>query len=416
MRFTWLLVCSSDLAAEALVSRNISQLWGNPNMGSAQFYNPRLQQQQQFNSPSRQQGSDDSLPAGIPDFQLNRGVSQPPLNTQNDLLRQLMSQRLQNPNGVRNTGAVAAAATGSNSILSAVAASASLQPNHPSNAGTGAASRGFSRNLRVGGTASGMYNYPAALSATSSDRVPLAVASAATQQEQHQQLSSPLSLQRNLQSAHPQQHQQPVGQIGTAGASPRPTTLRSSGGRSKLLYVPTDDDSVNPYQCFARKQIELFEATQEDVNAGAQGRNKPIVLGQVGIRCVHCAALPPRFRSRAAVYYPSRLSVLYQVRFLLVGFVLFGLVCFHSLHVCVLIRHCLSSFVQAAQNIVVSHLPDLCDSFPENLRQHLLSLDNKRSSVGGGKNYWCDTAKAQGVCDTEGGLRFTDNPLPPSAT
>ena len=156
MRFTWLLVCSSDLAAEALVSRNISQLWGNPNMGSAQFYNPRLQQQQQFNSPSRQQGSDDSLPAGMPEFQLNRGVSQPPLNTQNDLLRQLISQRLQNPNGVRNTGAVAAAATGSNSILSAVAASASLQPNHPSNAGTGAASRPFSRNLRVGGTPSAM--------------------------------------------------------------------------------------------------------------------------------------------------------------------------------------------------------------------------------------------------------------------
>lgn len=38
---------------------------------------------------------------------------------------------------------------------------------------------------------------------------------------------------------------------------------------------------------FARKQIELFEAKQEDVDAGAQGRNKPIILGQVGIRCIH---------------------------------------------------------------------------------------------------------------------------------
>lgn len=31
----------------------------------------------------------------------------------------------------------------------------------------------------------------------------------------------------------------------------------------------------------------MFEAKQEDVDAGAQGRNKPIVLGQVGIRCIH---------------------------------------------------------------------------------------------------------------------------------
>lgn len=35
----------------------------------------------------------------------------------------------------------------------------------------------------------------------------------------------------------------------------------------------------------ARKHMHLFEAKKADVDAGAQGRNKPIVLGQVGIRC-----------------------------------------------------------------------------------------------------------------------------------
>jgi hypothetical protein len=136
--------------------------------------------------------------------------------------------------------------------------------------------------------------------------------------------------------------------------------------------VPSDDESVSPYQCFARKQIELFEAGEVDVESGAQGRNKPVVLGQVGIRCIHCADLHPKLRTRAAVYYPSRLGVLYQ----------------------------------AAQNIVNVHLPELCESIPEDVRARLISLDNKRSAVGGGKVYWSDTAKVQGVIDTADGLRF----------
>jgi len=67
---------------------------------------------------------------------------------------------------------------------------------------------------------------------------------------------------------------------------------------------------------------------------------------------------------------------------------------------------------QAAQNIVNAHLPDLCESISDEVRDHLKQLDNKRSSVGGGKTYWADSAKCQGVIDTERGLRFSDNPLP----
>lgn len=88
----------------------------------------------------------------------------------------------------------------------------------------------------------------------------------------------------------------------------------NSGTKRILLYVPSDDESLSPYQCFSRQNIELFEAQQVDVQTGAQGRNKPVKLGQVGIRCIHCADLHPKLRTRAAVYYPSRLSVLYQVR------------------------------------------------------------------------------------------------------
>jgi hypothetical protein len=33
---------------------------------------------------------------------------------------------------------------------------------------------------------------------------------------------------------------------------------------------------------------EAFGATEEDIAAPMHGRNKPIALGQVGIRCMHC--------------------------------------------------------------------------------------------------------------------------------
>lgn len=96
---------------------------------------------------------------------------------------------------------------------------------------------------------------------------------------------------------------------------PRPLSHRVDNSRTKriLLYVPSDNESLSPYQCFARQNIELFEAREVDVQTGAQGRNKQVQLGQVGIRCIHCADLHPKLRTRAAVYYPSRLGVLYQV-------------------------------------------------------------------------------------------------------
>ena len=64
---------------------------------------------------------------------------------------------------------------------------------------------------------------------------------------------------------------------------------------------------------------------------------------------------------------------------------------------------------QAAQNIVNIHLPELCESIPDHIRTKLVGLDNKRSSVGGGKNYWSDTAQIQGIVDTDNGLRFKES-------
>ena len=75
------------------------------------------------------------------------------------------------------------------------------------------------------------------------------------------------------------------------------------------LYMTCDEQNLSGYQCLARKQIEVFQARPEDVHANAQGRNRPIRLGQVGIRCRHCKIAPPKQRKAGAVYFPSKASI-----------------------------------------------------------------------------------------------------------
>ena len=121
-----------------------------------------------------------------------------------------------------------------------------------------------------------------------------------------------------------------------------------------------------------RKNVELFEANEEDVASNAQGRNKPIVLGQAGIRCVHCAKISPRERVRGAQYYPSKLDGLYQ----------------------------------AAQNLANGHLLDGCPQIPSPVREELIRLKAQKSSAGGGKAAWAQRVHVLGVYEDDCGLRF----------
>jgi len=162
---------------------------------------------------------------------------------------------------------------------------------------------------------------------------------------------------------------------GTGSALPMPAQLPDSNltGRPPIqLYISCDDDSLSDYQCLVRKNIELFEARREDVESNAQGRNRPIVMGQVGIRCGHCTMLPPKHRARGAVYYPAKLYGLYQ----------------------------------AAQNMASSHLCEHCQHVPASIRAELLKLKDRKSSAGGGKKYWADGVRVLGVFEDEDGLRF----------
>ena len=140
------------------------------------------------------------------------------------------------------------------------------------------------------------------------------------------------------------------------------------------LYLSCNPDHLSPYQCLIRKEIELFEALEQDVASNAKGRNKPVVLGQVGIRCRHCSRLEPKDRARGAMYYPQRLVGIYQ----------------------------------AAQILSGTHLLDACTHVPPHIRAELIRLKElKTNGPTAGREYWAGTASALGVYEADDGLRFT---------
>jgi hypothetical protein len=201
--------------------------------------------------------------------------------------------------------------------------------------------------------------------------------------QQAQMLSVPGAVQhqyyQQLQHHHQQLQQQQLQQqllqqqvpVPTASPAETSESPRITGRPSSILYLSCDADSLSAYQCLVRKQIELFEAVKDDVETNAQGRNRPIVLGQVGIRCHHCSMLPPKQRARGAIYYPSRFQGVYQ----------------------------------AAQNLAGGHLLQHCLSIPAELRSELARL-REGKSTGGGKKYWADGVKVLGVEENQDCLRF----------
>jgi len=167
--------------------------------------------------------------------------------------------------------------------------------------------------------------------------------------------------------------------IGTAGRLAADAPLASVAASNNLyrspsipLGLPCDDEHLSEYQMLVRQQLEIFEAEQDDVDSNTQGRKKPVVLGQAGLRCRHCAGLPLRQRGKGSVYYPTKLTGIYQ----------------------------------AAQNMASSHLADACQCIDDRLKVTLITLRQRRDTASGGKQYWADGAKIVGLYETEDGLRL----------
>jgi len=147
-----------------------------------------------------------------------------------------------------------------------------------------------------------------------------------------------------------------------------------------LLAVPEDTQKLSSHQVFLRNQIEAFQATKDDLTTHTRGRNKPIKVGQVGIRCVHCAHLPVARRQKGSTYFPASLHGLYQ----------------------------------AAQNMNTTHMQScVCTEMPEEHKIIFREAGNKKvSSSVAGRPYWAKTARQLGLIDGEDGIRFVRDLTP----
>lgn len=78
-----------------------------------------------------------------------------------------------------------------------------------------------------------------------------------------------------------------------------------------VLALPQDKDWLSDMDCFVRNNVEIFSASENDLALARSDRKYPIKLGQVGLRCIHCAATPQGAR-REAVMFPYSVSGIYE--------------------------------------------------------------------------------------------------------
>jgi hypothetical protein len=139
------------------------------------------------------------------------------------------------------------------------------------------------------------------------------------------------------------------------------------------LSSPNDGLFLSPLQTLLRLNMEAFSATPLDVVVRIKGRNKPVSLNQVGIRCRHCAHIPALRRVKGAVYFPSTTLV-----------------------------------YQAAQNMGSAHLQcGQCPEMPESIKTlfvQLLETKTASASSAGGRAYWAHCAQQRGLVNTESGI------------
>eukprot|EP00548_Thalassiothrix_antarctica_P009551 CAMPEP_0194158768 /NCGR_PEP_ID=MMETSP0152-20130528/77453_1 /TAXON_ID=1049557 /ORGANISM="Thalassiothrix antarctica, Strain L6-D1" /LENGTH=959 /DNA_ID=CAMNT_0038868257 /DNA_START=444 /DNA_END=3323 /DNA_ORIENTATION=+ len=80
-----------------------------------------------------------------------------------------------------------------------------------------------------------------------------------------------------------------------------------------LLAISDDKEWLSDMDCFIRRNLEVFCASEEDVEIAQQDRKYPVNVGQVGIRCVHCALAKGGNTARGtAVAFPYSINGIYE--------------------------------------------------------------------------------------------------------
>lgn len=156
------------------------------------------------------------------------------------------------------------------------------------------------------------------------------------------------------------------------------SSLPPSPTSKVLLAIPEDKEWLSDTDCFIRRQIEVFCATQEDVETARNDRKFPIHEGQVGIRCIHCALAKQGPGARGSgVAYPFSISGIYES-------------------------------VREFQRL---HL-DTCENVPSHLKAKLSDLKGSTSLSSVLRKYYVLAAKALGLKDTRDGIRAGADSIP----
>ena len=80
-----------------------------------------------------------------------------------------------------------------------------------------------------------------------------------------------------------------------------------------LLAMQDDRVSLSETLSIVRENVEVFCATEADVKAPAPGRKRPVSIGQIGLRCIHCRHVAsPGDRVKRAICYPSSIKRIYR--------------------------------------------------------------------------------------------------------
>ena len=153
-----------------------------------------------------------------------------------------------------------------------------------------------------------------------------------------------------------------------------------------LLADAEDKETLSEGLCFVRKQVEFFEATEEDLKARFRkgGAKKQLAKGGVGIRCIHCRNCPAAERKNGAVSYPRNVALVYQ----------------------------------AVRNWQRYHMM-ICPYISEELKSEYKSFKRSHSS-NSIIQYWIDSCHRKGLVDLEGdgalGIRMGNHQASLAAT
>jgi len=151
--------------------------------------------------------------------------------------------------------------------------------------------------------------------------------------------------------------------------------LRTKSG-ILLLAQPQDRISLSETLSMIRENIEVFTATPADVDAPAPGRKRPVVVDQVGLRCIHCRdAIHQGERVKRAVCFPSSIKRIYRT----------------------------------VIDMKLDHFQS-CKFVPVRLKNRLDELKaNNTRSTGTTMHYFVQAAKRMGMADGPHGVKMAEN-------